>query len=401
MIRAPLLACALAAVAAAAPAGARAAGLKLVVAIAASGVQVPNEAPLRPYASRPWPRWRFAPGTLTPHGTALMEAFGAYYRAHYARAGLFDAAGCNVSGYAYSSPVPAARASAQALLAGFAPGCNLTAEAAPAAPDPLFDPVPAIAKADGTAAQAALSAALGSNETAESSEDTAAMERLDSLLDCASNACRRVAKLPSTTAVDPATGLASMHGRVAIAADATVALRMEYDDALPGPNVGWGHVDRAILREITRLPVLRQRLDDRNAYAARAKASNLAAQLLETLRRRKGFAALVGSPSNVAALGGLLGASWTLPGAETDDVPPGGALVFELHDADRRGGEPYVRAFFVAQADDAMRRAGTSAVVPVLGTPVHLAGCQSDDCPQHVFDDAVRAAIDPAFVSHG
>lgn len=369
MSRRALLACALAAVAAAVPVGARAAGLKLVAVVAARGVHVPNDRALRAYAARPWPRWGLAPGTLTPHGAQLMSAFGAYYRVRYARTGLFDPSGCKVDAEAYAGALPADRASAQALLDGFAPGCSPIAASASPAPNPTVTPVPESENAYGM-----------------SLEDRRALERLDALLDCASSGCRRVSTL------------ASLRERVEVGAEATAALRMEYDDGLPGAHAGWGHLDHSLLVELTHLSVLRQRIDDRAAPAARANASNLAAKLLETLQRapqRSRFVAFVASAGDLAALGGLLGASWTLPDGQTDDIPPGGALIFELHEADRRGGEPFVRTFFVAQPDDSMRRAGASPIVPVIEAPVRPSGCETNDCPLHVFEAATRAALDP------
>lgn len=357
------LACALAAFAAATPASARAAGLNLVVTVVAEGVHVPQQAGLRAYAARPWPRWRLAPGTLTPHGAQLMTALGAAYRARYARAGMFGASGCKLDAYVYARALLAAQASAQALLDGLAPGCNLSAAGAAPGSDPVFDSVATAATPDAANAFAA-------------PEDRSALDRLNDLLDCASSDCKRVASLE-------------------VAANAAVALRMQYDDGLPGAHVGWGHLDYTLLRDLTRLPVLRARLDDRSAAAARAKASNLATSVIEALQRRRGFAAFVGSAADVAALGGLLGASWTLPGNQADDVPPGGALVFELHQGEGRHGEPFVRTSFVAQPDDAMRRAGNSPIVPVQSAPVRPAGCPNDDCPLHVFEAAVRAAIAP------
>ena len=367
--------CALAALTAAAPGAARAAGIKLVAVVAASGVQVPDEKPLRAYASRPWPRWNLPPAALTAHGAQLATALGVSYRAYYAHAGLFDASGCNVDAYAYASALPAARASAQVLLAGFAPGCTAVVDGAGAEPDAIFPPIAATAFA---------------SPAPLAPEDAAALRDLDALLDCASNACRRVASPQN----------------LGVAADAVTALRSEYDDGLPGAHAGWGHLDLSLLRELTRLPVLRYQLENRDASAARATASGLAVQLLDTLQQaasgkrsqtahvpqRARFALFVANAGYVAALGTLLGASWTLPESPTDDVPPGGALVFELHEPDRRGGEAFVRTSFVAQPDDAMRRAGASPVVPVSRVPVRIAGCPSADCPLHVFAAVARGS---------
>ena len=39
---------------------------------------------------------------------------------------------------------------------------------------------------------------------------------------------------------------------------------------------------------------------------------------------------LSGHDTNLSNLSGMLGLSWTLPGYQPDDTPPGGALIFTL-----------------------------------------------------------------------
>lgn len=380
--------------------------LRLVVVVGSAGVHSPDSySALAAYSARPWPKWNVPAGSLTPHGALLETFLGAYYRAFYSRAGLLDASGCAFSNRTavLSDERPTDQATADALLAGLAPGCALARYPATSAPAPLLDSSAAVGKADPSRAVAALRDTAGGSSDAITESYRPTFARLDALLDCASSDCRRVATLPGSIAVAPASGLAFLRGPVDIGASATEELLMEYAGALPGNQVGWGRLDLATLIDLSQLRVLRQRLEDRNPYAARVSASNLAAHLLTTLSRTDGrrFIAFVCRDSKLAQLAGLLHLSWEMPGYQPDDTPPGSGLIFELHDADRTAGQktPFVQVFFVAQPLDAMRRAtAASSVVPVLRVPVTIPGC-SASCPLDSFDSILKAAIDPAFVS--
>ena len=392
------------AAAGAVPASALAASNPRAVAIVMSaGATVPIYGSLKAYAGRPWPKWHLPPGTLAPRSALLATAIGAYYRAFYARAGVLDASGCENANRisVWAEARPPARATADALIAGLAPDCGLVRSGAPAAPDPIFDPVPAIAKADPAAAAAALRDAAGSNPGGVPPDDVQTFARLDALLDCAASDCPRVSSLPGSIVTDRLTGLASVRGPVAVGADAADALRVEYVAGLPAQAVGWGHLDLDLLRDLDQISQLRLRLEDGNPYAARVTASNLATHVLASLNGKPArFAAFVGRDANVTALAALLHLTWSLPGEVNGDAPPGAALVFERN-AGRHADQKtdVVRVFLVAAPLDAMRRAAPASVVPVRRVPVKAAGCPDAGCSFAAFETLVKTAIDPAFVT--
>ena len=92
----------------------------------------------------------------------------------------------------------------------------------------------------------------------------------------------------------------------------------------------------------------------------------------------------------------MLHLSWLIKGDQLNNTPPGSALVFELHEPARAGGEPFVRTFFTAQSLDAMR-AGQGQ--NPLRVPVYIPGCPSLDCPFEKFSAVVKSAINPSFVA--
>lgn len=391
------------AVAGAVPASALAASNPRAVAIVMSaGATVPVYGSLTAYAGRPWPKWHLPPGTLAPRSALLATALGAYYRAFYARTGMLAASGCENANRisVFAAARPPAQATADALIAGLAPDCGIARSGVAAAPDPIFDPVPAIGKADPVAAAAALRDAAGSNPGGVPPADVQTFARLDALLDCAASDCPRVSALPGSIVTNQLTGLASLRGPVAIGAGAVDALRAEYVAGLPAQAVGWGHLDLDLLRDLVHISQLRLRLEDGNPYAARLTASNLAAHVLASLNGRPDrFAAFVGREANLTALAALLHLTWSPPGEVDGDAPPGAALVFERN-AGRAGQKgDVVRIFFIAAPLDAMRRATSASVVPVRRVPVNVAGCPDAGCPFATFETLVKTAIDPAFVT--
>jgi 4-phytase / acid phosphatase len=392
--------------------------LRLVVIVTRDGVHPPaSYAGVAPYAARRWPTWYPSAARLglTPHGTLLATLFGSYYRTFYAKAGLLEPNGCPAADgvYAWANPDAAAQTTADALLAGIAAGCGLMHQGltSVSSGDPIFAPLPTVDKADPALAQASLNAAIGAagpNEIVRTYQS--AFAQLDAVLDCAAGVCKQVSSLPTSIATDPATGLVSLKGPVDTAAAAVEDLRLEYAQGLPGAAVGWGHLDRQTLFDLSQLYTLRSALEDRSPYAARVTASNLATRVLATIDRsaltpappQSRFVAFVGHDTNLAQLGGLLRLSWLVPGYQRDDTPPGSALIFELHNADRSVSQPtpFVQVFFAAQPLDAMRNAtAASTLVPVQRVPVDIPGCPELRCPIATFDAVVKTAIDPAFVS--
>ncbi len=389
--------------------------LRLVVVVSRHGVRSPTDpAELQGYAAKPWPAWEVAPGFLTPHGAALMTAFGRAYRWHYAAEGLLPATGCPApdSTYVWADVDERTKATAAALLDGFAPGCGLAAHDLGATVDPLFHPIPSLGKGDPVTAAASAGSVTADGARAIVIADAAAFAKLDSILGCGRGtpSCTPLSSVPTVATISPKSGLASMSGAVDLASTAVEDFILAYADGKPLADVGWGAVDAKTLHELSRLHVLKFETTTETPYQAALQGSNLLAHLRATLDQAvtgtknaatrvpesARFVALVGHDTNLGALAGLLRLRWLLDGYQWDDTPPGGALVFELYRGAAPGATPFVRTFFTAQSLDEMR---TLANVPPHRVPVFVPGCPALDCPVASFDRIVDRAIDPAFVA--
>ena len=155
----------------------------------------------------------------------------------------------------------------------------------------------------------------------------------------------------------------------------------------------------------------KSQLTFRTPYLARRQGSSLLARVAGALTGRAfgglsapdppvrdaRLVAYVGHDTNISNLGGLLGATWVMPGYPVDETPPGGALMFER----RRAGDGRERVFlsFVAQTPDQMRSAAPlTSTAPPIRTPVRIPGCSTEEdgfpCSVDDFARVVREALD-------
>jgi 4-phytase/acid phosphatase len=385
--------------------------IQMVVIVSRHGVRSPTDpTELTAYAAKPWPAWEVAPGYLTPRGATLMSYTGAAYRSMYAAAGLLPSSGCPAadSVYVWADLDERTEATAKALLDGFAPGCGLVAHDAGGTVDPLFHPLPTLGKGEPDASSASVLGALGSNPQAIVPAYGASFAKLDAILGCASATCRTISSVPPSLQISAKTGLAGVGGAVDLASTAVEDFILAYADGKAPSDVGWSAVDRATLLQLSQLHTLKSTLTTQTWYSARALGSNLLAHTVATIdqgasgvRNSKTrvpvtarFVAFAGHDTDLEAIAGILRLRWLVPGYQLNDTPPGGALVFEVH---RRASaiEPFVRLYFSAQSLDEMRTLSKDAPTRV---PVFVPGCPSLDCPVHIFDAVVNAAIDPTFV---
>lgn len=382
----------------------------MVVVLSRHGVRSPTHpAELQAYASRPWPAWPGHAGNLTQRGALLMRQYGAYYRRFYG--GMLGAAhGCppNGSVFVWADLDQRTRATGDAIVQGFAPGCSIAVHHASGDTDPLFDPLPGIGVVNKVASMASIQGAVGANLSGLTDAYAAQFAAMEQVLGCAAPAsCKQLSGVPTTAANDGDGGLATLSGGLDMAADVAENLLLEYTDG--HADVGWGRVDHGRLVELLQLHVLAKRLEHGNRYTARAHSSNIMAHILQTLNEgttgaavagtrvppQSRFVFLSGHDTQLAEIAGLLGLSWLIPGDQFNDTPPGSALIFELH-APASGGSPFVRTFFTAQSLDAMR---AGAGENPLRVPVYVPGCPSFDCPFTTFSAIVSSAIDPSFVA--
>ncbi len=384
------------------------AGPRLVFVLTRHGVRSPSDpSELKGYSAQPWPSWEVAPGYLTPHGAALMRQFGAYYRSFYSAVGLLPASGCPPAGsvFVWADVDERTVATGRSMLDGFAPGCGLSVGHAKGKEDLLFDPLPALGRADAGASKASVLGAIGGDPGALVTTYRSPYASLDRVLGC-STTCKALTQVPTTIDPDPDSGLASVNGGLDAAGTAAENLLLEYADGQH--SVGWGRADGATILDIMRLHAAKSRIEHETYYNAKAEGSNLLAHISATLDQAAGvtttvqtrvpssarFAAIVGHDTSLAKIAGMLNLSWLMNGYLFNDTPPGGALVFELYTP--HAAPAFVRLYFTAQSLDQMRAGNGSRPARV---PVYVPGCPSLDCPLSTFDTIVQRSVDTHFVS--
>ena len=96
-------------------------------------------------------------------------------------------------------------------------------------------------------------------------------------------------------------------------------------------DVGWGPITRPQIERLLRFHSLKFTYANPPDYVARAPAAPLVREMLIGLRA-PGCAVtlLAGHDTNVADVAGFFRLRWQVPSYPADDVPPGGAIGFEL-----------------------------------------------------------------------
>lgn len=142
-----------------------------------------------------------------------------------------------------------------------------------------------------------------------------------------------------------------------------------------------------------RLHVYAYDVNARNAYNPLVRGGNLFAHVVGLMQEKIGIAHpnvevpdvkndamafMVGHDTQLGALGGILDAHWSLTnGLVDDDMPPGGAIVFELYASD--AGEYRVRLRFVYETLPQFM-SDTKLADGIRSVPITFAGCSRSDC---------------------
>ena len=403
--------------------------LRFVVIVTRHGVRSPTwtASELNAYSGEPWPDWEVAPGNLTPHGSKLMTIFGSYYRRYFASAGLVHPTGCEDASHVHirADVGSRTRETGRALANGMMPGCNVDVQTVNGGADPLFNPLGAgIAKPDRALAAASISGRIGANPSALVSayrQEFATLREV--LFGCApAKLCpleekpgkRSILEQPSRVLESKGDNPADLQGPLRIGSTLSEDLMLEYANGMEGKDLGWGRLDAGRLLEIMRLHTAYADLARQTPYIARIQGSNLLKHVLRSMEQAvqgkpvtgslgevgDRVLIIVGHDANISNIAGLLGVSWILDGYEGDDTPPGGALVFELWQAE---GKMAVCTYYVAQSLEQMRKTvPLSLESPPLKSPIFVPGCSTADekmtCPWKAFQHTIETAIDPAFV---
>jgi 4-phytase/acid phosphatase len=349
-----------------------------------------------------WPEWEVPLGYLTPHGGEAIHQMGAYLRTTLAHDGLLAATGCPGANhiYIYADTDERNIMSSFHTFAGFEPGCTARAihtVALKGPRDPLFSPTPT-PPADAITADRR--AYAGGNLAAYTS--AAQNPELNEL-------AKLLAPDPAHPAAKPLLAEATP---LSLAVSLVEDFQLEYIDAKPMNQVGWGRVDAATLHRLMPLHAKGFTLSARAPLAAKSHGSNLMAHMLETLEQAAGNEPVTGAigPSgthlvyisghdtNLFNLAGLLGLNWTAEGL-ANDTPPDAQLAFELWQ-NRRSRQLSVRILYRAQTLDQLRSAAPlTAKNKPLEVELVAPGCtKADLCPFAAFDKAVHGLLDPAYI---
>ncbi|HVI99881.1 MAG TPA: histidine-type phosphatase [Sphingomonas sp.] len=379
------------------------------------GIRPPTKEPAIPkgYAADPWPEWPVEAGLLTPRGAKGVGLLGAADRARYVEAGLLPATGCPAPGAiaAQASYKQRAYATGEAFLAQFAPGCSI-AVVHPAVEkgDVLFHPLDAgLDDFDGHLAYTqALALAPSGRIAAEAMADGDLIALLQGVLDCCSTPrCREEGEAAGCTLADIPTALEEkkdgrpdLTGPLDIGSTASQTFLLEYLEGMPMEKVGWGRVTRDQIETLLRFHPIKFRYENGPDYLNAVAGGPLMRRIVEALEagpEAPRFVLFFGHDTNLADLGALLDVDWRVASYPAGDIPPGGALGFELV---RDGaGKRYVRTFFRAQTMDQLRNQ-----VPLDGSEqpfrqeIGIPGCTGPTdapklCPLGRFEAIVAAKL--------
>ncbi len=360
--------------------------LEKVVLVQRHGVRSPTKPPeaYAAYASQAWPDWPVAPGILTPHGRRDLVLLAGWLRSVYGA--LLPAQGCparnDVTVWADGGD-ERTRDSGQAFLDGAFPGCGLIAAHGPEGRvDPLFDGVSSGAcPVDPAQAQQALAEGLRKTTAEHGPEIEAGKAALARVL-----APSDASFLQSADSAQIGKNGAKLEGPLAISAALAENLLLEYAEALPTDQVGWGRADSVALQQILPLHNYASAVTRRTPYLASHNGALLARAMLAKLREPASMAVIAGHDTNLLNLAGILGVSWTLPG-QPDDTAPGTALAIELWRT-ARGPRVQLRVFY--QTLEAMRAESP----PSYGSlAVAVPGCGPDGCLLDAFVQQVEKAL--------
>ena len=339
------------------------------------GVRSPtqNDATLKQWANRAWPRWPVKPGNLTERGKALVSAQWTALKPLLTQQGLLPAAGCPAADryQLVADEDERTRETAIAIFEGLAPGCRIQPQYGTRY-DLLFHPDAARYRTmDRRQAVEEVQSRLDALE-----KDPAmmlALNRLQAITACCkAKLCRHqvdlrqctLPELPTRLSIDSTRPKLDISGKWPMASSLAEIMLLEYAE-WPGKKAGWGTVDETVLRQIV---PLHDRVFDathRPPILARAGGTHLLKHIRDVLLSDSSPAlnVLVGHDTNIAYLGGLFGIDWSVPGQGTNPIPPGSFLSFELWE--KPDGTREVRIHFNAPTFETLHTQPAPVVSPV------------------------------------
>jgi 4-phytase / acid phosphatase len=374
-----------------------------------------------------WPDFGVCMGYLTAPGAELMTLMGDDYRENpKLLKEAFPGGQCPKDKiFIWSDVDQRTRATAEALLKGLhcsgilikgdpVPGksdpcdCAKNANCKKEDPDPLFHPT----KSD------QLNCRLDPEEVKACGLDGLAVNlndqisQVQSMLNCCSTELCQKEKPPLTdcklqnlkSLVEPSSRRsselqASVKGQLGIAQSFSEILMLEYAQ---GSEVGFDDTPKDRVMDLLSIHTGVFKVVQRECpEIATRQGSNLLYHMAYAIAHGrdpsesegdKELIAYIGHDTNIANVAGLLNLHWKLDEYPEDDMPPGGALIFEVRK--HSDNQLHVYAWFAAQPPDIMRNRTRGA----KKWPVSISCERDGSCTMDAFLDLVEHALDPVIV---
>jgi 4-phytase/acid phosphatase len=189
-------------------------------------------------------------------------------------------------------------------------------------------------------------------------------------------------------------------------------LMLAYVQGMPRAQVGWGRLDAAGIGRLVTLHNASFAYAKQWPLAARGRGGNMLVHIGATLDAAAGEAGtvpslahagervviLLGHDTDLASQAGLLGLDWHNT-VQSDDYPPGGALIYRLVESN---GHYAVRLRVALPTLKALRDGDVDAPHAMHVAPVRISGCGDGwSCPLASFRKIVAKAVQPADVVPG
>lgn len=361
-------------------------------------------------SQRPWPSFGVAVGDLLPQGYDAARALGAYFRRHYAAAGLLPTTGCPATDDAAAFYADDERTAVTA--GGFADGMVPDCDIAFTVGADVYQPENPTCVTDPKTAREASAAFVGGSWADLAKGDLKGpIAATSAVVGRFSDALCQNLKLPAGCTLADARATRTHPGPIALASTPSELFLMEYGGGFDRKDVAWGRLegatDRSLpkaLEYVNRLHAIYFAASNMPAPIAAPAGSKALAQIIDTLD------GLVTDPSSGAPrvvlyaghdgallnIAGLLGFTWQLEGYAPYQVPPGGAIAFELWRT--AGGRAMVRPVYFAQTPQQLRAVtALGEDNPPATAVLAVAGCDGrhGGCPWKTFEAIASAALDP------
>lgn len=361
-------------------------------------------------AQRPWPSFGVAAGNLLPHGYEAARALGAYFRQHYAAAGLLPATGCPAgeAGADFFADDERTAMTGGGLADGMLPDCTIhfTVDY------DIYEPSSSACTTDSKTAREASAVFVGGSwsEVAKG-KMRAPIAAMAAVVGRYSPAACQDLGLPKGCTLADVRATRTHAGPIGLASTPAELFLMEYGAAFDRQDVAWGRLPAATglslpkaIEDVNRLHALYFAASNMPPAIAAPAGSKSLSNILGAIEGwitkpdsgEPPVVVYVGHDNLMLNVAGLLGLSWRLDGYARDQVPPGGAMVFELWRT--QGGRPMVRALYVAQTPRQLRSLSELGEKdPPATALLQVAGCDGRHgaCPWKKFDRIASAALDP------